>query len=182
MLFHTFPPLLYNNFLSVSDIYTLLQAVCIAICHSATVKVEQRAFDLIGVFWCNDTCCLVIIALAEHKLDFTGPWDELYHEHQNEAIQQVVIRERSRILILHQRNQPVVGVIVDSRAFQHHSYISISENGAEPNKITNNKSSMFILSKVDGDLGWFYFTANYMTPNKAFLDLSLIICSYDCCS
>lgn len=51
-------------------------------------------------------------------------------------------------------------------------YISISENGAEPNKITNNKSSMFILSKVDGDLGWFYFTANYMTPNKAFLDLS----------
>ena len=51
-------------------------------------------------------------------------------------------------------------------------YISISKNGAEPNKVTNNKSSMFILSKVDGDLGWYYYTANYMTPNKAYLDLS----------
>ena len=57
-------------------------------------------------------------------------------------------------------------------------YISLydkTKNGSEenpnPNKVTNNKSSMFILSKVDGDLGWFYFTAKYMTPNKAFLDL-----------
>ncbi len=51
-------------------------------------------------------------------------------------------------------------------------YISISNNGADPNKDVNNKSSMFILSKVDGDLGWYYYTNDYMTPNKAYLDLS----------
>ena len=41
-----------------------------------------------------------------------------------------------------------------------------------PNKVTNDKKTMFILSKIGQDLGWFYFTNNYMTPNKAYLDLS----------
>lgn len=50
-------------------------------------------------------------------------------------------------------------------------YISISVNGEEPNKIENS-DTRFILSKIDGKLGWYYFTADYMTPNKAFLDLS----------
>lgn len=50
-------------------------------------------------------------------------------------------------------------------------YISISDNGEEPNKIENS-DTRFILSKINGKLGWYYFTAAYMTPNKAFLDLS----------
>ena len=57
-------------------------------------------------------------------------------------------------------------------------YISLYDKGKDandsnnPNKVTNNKKTMFILSKIGQDLGWFYFTNEYMTPNKAYLDLS----------
>lgn len=50
-------------------------------------------------------------------------------------------------------------------------YLSLSKNAAPPQKEVNNEMR-YILSKVDGKLGWYYFTADYMTPYKAFLDLS----------
>ena len=40
------------------------------------------------------------------------------------------------------------------------------------NTITNLKPDMFILSQVNGKLGWYYSKAETMTPNKAYLDFS----------
>ena len=52
-------------------------------------------------------------------------------------------------------------------------YISLyDESGEGPNLVENNKSTMYILSKIGQDLGWFHFSAPNMTPNKAFLDLT----------
>ena len=37
---------------------------------------------------------------------------------------------------------------------------------------TGNDKNKFILSKVGEKLGWYYSTANYMTPNKAYIDIN----------
>lgn len=51
-------------------------------------------------------------------------------------------------------------------------YISLyNQDGSGPNLEPNDKKYMFILSKIGEDLGWFYYTKDNMTPNKAFLDL-----------
>lgn len=79
-------------------------------------------------------------------------------------------KSNNRLIPLMPENNP-------STTFQSYNilngYISLYDtNGNGPNKVTNNKNTMFILSKIGQDLGWFYFTNEYMTPNKAYLDLS----------
>lgn len=48
-----------------------------------------------------------------------------------------------------------------------------SLNGEKPDG-TKNDNNKFILSIVGNKLGWYYSTATYMTPNKAFIDISVI--------
>lgn len=48
-----------------------------------------------------------------------------------------------------------------------------SLNGEKPDW-TKNDNNKFILSIVGNKLGWYYSTATYMTPNKAFIDISVI--------
>ena len=58
------------------------------------------------------------------------------------------------------------------------SYYNTNRN-PKVNTVPNLKPDMFILSQVNGKLGWYYSKAENMTPNKAYLDLSRFNASPD---